>query len=341
MNRSDCSGSSAFFGTSERGFLGVVAIFYFRISGLVLQPLACDAFDHVGCALFVIDFQRGAVVVPEIEFSEVSVQVALIAVLIDATHTTLEHAEVAFDGVGVDIGSGNHVLAHGVANGGVLGEVAQLLVVVARIVRHDACLFGDVGLDDRHNRIGLDVGDVDAADFTAALYERQNGMLVLVAAPWFGDALFGSEKRLIHFDNARAAISAHRRREAAGAHGFANSVANKPSRFQAELKRSAQLVRADALLTRRQQMEGLQPDAHGHMARLENGPDLDVEWLAAGVALIKSDPSGFAGHLGVALFLAAMRAHGTVRPDLGFNPSVGRFLIVKAFIRKDRHERFS
>jgi hypothetical protein len=49
--------------------------------------------------LLVIDPKRNAIVVPEVEFAQVAMQVAFIAVLIDATHASLEQSKIALDGI--------------------------------------------------------------------------------------------------------------------------------------------------------------------------------------------------------------------------------------------------
>ena len=66
------------------------------------QTLALDAIQGFGCPLLIVNAEPDAVVVAEVELRQVAVQVLFLAVLIDAAHPSLEHAEVAFDGVGMD-----------------------------------------------------------------------------------------------------------------------------------------------------------------------------------------------------------------------------------------------
>jgi hypothetical protein len=75
------------------------------------------------------------------------------------------------------------------------------------------------------------------------------------------------------------------------------------------------------------------------VAGLENGSDLAGEWLAALVALVSAYASALALHLGNAIEAAAMRANGSVRPHVGFNPSVSCFLVVKMALIQDRHDQ--
>lgn len=71
----------------------------------------------------VVHAQRRTVGIPEVELSQIAVQMLLAAVQIDALHAALEDAERAFDGVGVDDGGGvPDVLALAVVGGLVSGE---------------------------------------------------------------------------------------------------------------------------------------------------------------------------------------------------------------------------
>src|SRR6266851_675034 len=90
-----------------------------------------------------------------------------------------------------------------------------------------------------------------------------------------------------------------------------------------------QLIRANTLLARRDAADGLQPEAHGNVARLEDRPDLDRERLAAIVALVRTDPRRLAGHRPVALDAAAMRTDWAFRPDAGFDEAVSGFFVVE------------
>jgi len=66
------------------------------------QTLASEAAQGDFGALDVFDPHGRTVAVAEVELSGVTRQMLLGTVLIDAAHTALEDAEVAFDGVGVD-----------------------------------------------------------------------------------------------------------------------------------------------------------------------------------------------------------------------------------------------
>src|SRR5271157_4099834 len=64
--------------------------------------------------------------------------------------------------------------------------------------------------------------------------------------------------------------------------------------------------------------------SHLDMTALEDGVDLDVELLPAGVAFVKADAGCFALHLANALLFPTMRTNWTVRPNTGLNPCIGR-----------------
>jgi len=67
------------------------------VSLMVGQPLAFDALDRGFGAVDVADAERHAMVVTEIKFREIPMQVLLSAVLIHALHPALEDREIAFD----------------------------------------------------------------------------------------------------------------------------------------------------------------------------------------------------------------------------------------------------
>lgn len=56
------------------------------------QSLACGAAAHGRCAGQIVKPKRDEVIVPEVELGDVTVQVLLTAVLIDAAHEDREHA---------------------------------------------------------------------------------------------------------------------------------------------------------------------------------------------------------------------------------------------------------
>lgn len=116
---------------------------------------------------------RLAIVVAEVEFCKIAVQMVLAAVLIDALHSTLEDREEAFDGVGVDGGINlRDVFALSMASEGMPGEVLSDVFVLPGLVGHDPRLAGDILLKDRNQSLGLEVIDDHAARLSAgAVYQ--------------------------------------------------------------------------------------------------------------------------------------------------------------------------
>src|SRR5207244_2172321 len=89
---------------------------------------------------------------------------------------------------------------------------------------------------------------------------------------------------------------------------------------------------------RAQQEHRLKPDMQLNMAGLENGSDLDGEWLPAIVALIDADPGAFAAQCPTAINRTAMGANPTVRPDMSLYESVGGgFAMILRFRKNGRH----
>src|SRR5690349_11572816 len=68
----------------------------------ISQALAINAFKSLHGAGGVIKAQLGAVVGPEIELSQITLQVLLAAMLIGADHAALKDRKEAFQRVGVD-----------------------------------------------------------------------------------------------------------------------------------------------------------------------------------------------------------------------------------------------
>ena len=70
---------------------------------MVCQPLAFALFDRKDGTLSV---RHSPGVIAEIKFGQIAVQVLFGAVLIDALHAAFEDAEIALDGVRMDLATG-------------------------------------------------------------------------------------------------------------------------------------------------------------------------------------------------------------------------------------------
>ena len=113
-------------------------------------------------------------------------------------------------------------------------------------------------------------------------------------------------------------------------HGLADAMPEKPRGFQAAVEGPPKLAGADALLRRGQQVDRLEPYPHRDVAHLEDRSDLDVERLAAGIALVEADPRGLALQpADMFLRRAAMRARRTIGPDPRLDVGVGGFFAME------------
>src|SRR5579883_54 len=300
------------------------------------QALADDALHGAFGALHVIYAQPNAIAIAEVELRKVAVQVLFLAMLIDTLHAALKNRVVALNGVGVDRLNVElvaldpeliaNVLFRTMLHGLVASEVVRNIVVVLGFVGHDGRFARNVLAHDRH-----DVGDriavnMEAAGRTAALHKSKNRVLVAVALG-LGAA---PGRRAVELTN----VGLIRLHDGAGpahglnannAHSLADAVRHEPGGLESDAQGAMELVAADALLAGAKQVHRLQPQVHGDVAGLEDGPDLHGELLPALVALPKADTGGFAAHLGDALDSAAVRADRAFRPHAGLNPrdSVG------------------
>ena len=69
---------------------------------MISEPLADRTPQREIGACHIIYAEPHPIGIAEVEFREVPVQMLLCAMLIDAFHATFEHAEIAFDSIGVD-----------------------------------------------------------------------------------------------------------------------------------------------------------------------------------------------------------------------------------------------
>lgn len=74
----------------------------------IRQPLASDALDRERGAGRIVIAKRDSVVIPKIEFAEISLQMGRADVVIDAINTALEDRKITLNRVGIGIAS--HIL---------------------------------------------------------------------------------------------------------------------------------------------------------------------------------------------------------------------------------------
>ena len=308
---------------------------FLRTSCLIHEPLAAYAFEQLISALHVIHAPLDAIAVPEIKLGQIPMQMLLRAMLVNAFHAALEYGKETFDGIRMNraINAGN-IFPRAMVNRAVLREGQRERRIVRRVVGHYPRFLGDVSAQDRHNGCGLQVFDDHAArTASGTVNQRQNLMLLRVSGLRLRLGLVSADERFICLDHAALTSEWSKR---ALAHRFADTVRHKPCALERNAKRAVQLIRANALLARRDQEDRLQPETQGNVAGLEDRPDLDRERLAAVVALVRADARTFAIHRAVALDAAAMRADGAFRPDTRFDESVSGFFVVKVCGGKNR-----
>jgi hypothetical protein len=150
----------------------------------ISEPLPNNTTKRRLSATHVVDAQRHPVIVAEIEFRQIPVQVLLAGVLVNALHSTLEDAEIALNRVGVDRAVIRvNVFLLAVAHDAMPREVLVKIVVVAAFVVHDAGFLGDVCLKDRHDGRWLQIVHSHRTRLTAgSIQQAQHFHLVVIGA---------------------------------------------------------------------------------------------------------------------------------------------------------------
>src|SRR5205823_12408892 len=105
-----------------------------RTSLLIGQPLADNALKNAARASFIIATERLSIAVTELKLGEVTVQMLLGAMLIDATHTALEDAERALNGVRCYVAANIFLVV--VMDGGMLGKLTANAAIHDVLVGH-------------------------------------------------------------------------------------------------------------------------------------------------------------------------------------------------------------
>src|SRR3546814_16225141 len=96
----------------------------------------CSSDLNVG-ALAIIHAVRDPVVIPELIFRQIAMQMLFTAMLIDDLHAAFDDTEIAFDGVAVDRAVGEiDILDRSVRRGAVTSEVKLPVTIAEMFVRH-------------------------------------------------------------------------------------------------------------------------------------------------------------------------------------------------------------
>jgi hypothetical protein len=113
----------------------------------VSEALSDDSLDCPFGALHVVYTKPNAVAVPEIKFGQISVQMFLFAMLIDAYHSAFENRVIALNRVGVD--NPAHVFIDRMGDGLMHPILVTEFVVGGQFVAHHEGFLRDVGANDR------------------------------------------------------------------------------------------------------------------------------------------------------------------------------------------------
>lgn len=305
------------------------------------KPFPDDALERFASAGGIVNAECDAIVMPEIELREVALKVRLGNVVIHASDTALHDRKIAFDGVGMGLTA--HVFLNAMINGLML-EVLIDVTVLPGIVCHDGGIGMNLFAKDRAQIRAGHIGQVERANPAITLNEGEHGFLAptptkaglgaLAAVP----VLFlTADIGFVRFDKL---IRAPHRGRVAVTHCLTDAMPHEPCSFEGDTQGPVKLVSANALLAGRDEEDRLQPDMQLYMARLENGPDLDGEGLAARIALVEAGASALASQLAAIVHNATMGADATLRPNVRLYELVGGFFIVKVRRGKDGHGLF-
>lgn len=305
------------------------------------KALAADAFERrygalgiVESAFFplAINLDAGfAVVIAEVKFSGIALQVLRANMVERADDAALEDAEIAFNGIGMHIAT--DILSGFVVDRLMAGNHRSKSAQRTLAISHQASFGGiDLGFKDRLEIFDIDARNVERAHSALALDQRKDAFLAnpandlriaLAAVAILFLAAYVSSICLYR----RAARSEH---TTAMLHGFAYAVGHEPCRLIGHAQCALKLLAADAFLAGAHQVHGLNPNVQFDFAALENGAHSDRELFAAILALVKAVTMRLAFQLVVVfVYAAAMRADGAIRPANRLKPLAGRGFVFK------------
>jgi hypothetical protein len=293
-----------------------------RSVGQATTPSAFQ--DQVGTG-GVIDAKLHPIGVPEIKLRQVAMQVRFANMLVDAIDAALKDGVIAFNGIGVDVAT--YIFLHSVVHGAMLGELPADTGVDWAFIGHKPGIAVDMASNQRSHIGGGDVRNVQTADPSASLNQGDDWVLVGGAGADFSPDL-PSNVGFINLDNPPYAAQ---RLEADSLHGLADAMGHEPSGFQGHTHSPVDLVAADPLLARCDEVNGLEPNVQRDMAGFEYGPDLHSEWRHAGVALPETRASGLAVESLGSVEHAAFRANRPIWPEPCFEEAEGGWLILEVF----------
>jgi hypothetical protein len=315
--------------SSWRGLLGLGAV-----SCLIGKALALGTFQRTIRAGVVIAAKRNPVVIPEVKFGQIPVQMGFRNVLVNAVNAALENTEIALNRVGMHVAA--NIFPSTVGDSAVRSEVVADIGIKLGLIGHEVAFERDIPSHDAADGIGPNGGHMERADLAVALDKSDNGLFLGNRQEGFG-ARLAAHIGLIDFHGLASAAHRFGEHAAMGFHGLANAMREKPRGFQAAAKHALKLAGRNALLAGAHQMDGLKPQAKREVAVLKNGTHPHRKRLPAGVALAQARTSGFAGQATnlARIGIAAMRASRTGRPKLRFDVFKSRCFVVEPVCGKD------
>ncbi len=103
--------------------------------------------------------------VTKVKFGQITVQMLLAAMLVDALHAALENAEIAFNGISVNVAANVFVCL--VADALMARKMIAEREIMPSFVCHHRGFFRDIGLDDRDYICGAGSLDMERANLFA------------------------------------------------------------------------------------------------------------------------------------------------------------------------------
>jgi hypothetical protein len=318
----NCTGS--LYGTPSANGLGGWGLGTLATSRSIGKPLADDALDGAFGTLFVVNAECGAVVVPEIKLSEISMKMLFADMLIDAIDAALQDRKEVLGGIGGGVPA--NVFVRRMVDGAMASEPFTNFPIDAAFISAQVRRFVDPGFKDRTQVGGIHLWHMARTDLPVAFNQRYNR---LFRSRRFVSAVSGPspDESLVSFN--KHALAAERA-ETPFTHRLADTVSNEPTCFEIDAEDAAELICAKSLLGRAHKMHRLEPDVHRNVALFEDGADLDGEGLAAGIAFVDADAGGLSVQRSRLFDNAAMRADPTIRPDNLLDVCVSDFLIAEA-----------
>jgi hypothetical protein len=305
------------------------------MSRSISKPFADAAAQCPIGTLKIIDSERDAIGIPEIELGEIAMQVLLADVLIDAIDPALKDREEVFRGISVGIAADVFVLR--VNDGLVAREFLARFPVNAALIGSQVRGFIDPFLKNWPQVRRIHFWDVMRPDAAFALDQGDNGFLG-GRSPIRPIAGATADESFVAFDELTFATQGPDVVNAQIRHRLADAVRQEPRGLQGDAEDAVQLVAAHALFGRAKQVHCLQPNMQLHMAGLEDSAHLHGKGLAASVPLVDADPGAVALQWPAFVDDAAMRAWPTVGPKSRLDEPIGGFFTVEMGGGKDgRH----